>query len=581
MVYQLSEKNQILVALFAIVILCAGKLFKDYLFRQGYIEGLQVTTETTTQLRRKHVNDTKLSSNENITSATTRNTVTASLDFLVKLGEDMVKSSSISNVLVVNCPNDFAGVVTLPANLSTSNVFVSVTGATLTPGFNNRDITFTLASDSTIKKDTLIKITISGISIIPSVNSSDIPPSTNTDIDFTVSLKVSSVGAVKETTRRTVRILPALEGTASDFVSPTAATSGEIQGAINGINTRLADATSNGPSRSEKEYLLKARSALVTLLASTYGTVKEAGQVFDSEALYEAQRTAIDFIKNEKERAKNNAEALKQDNTNKRRMAQINTYYTRNYEANTEVMKNIIFVSIAIIVLAVLRNKELIPSSIATLGVIFVLTLGGIVIGKQVIDIMWRDDHDFDKYNWAFNEDEVNRKQLVQQNADPSNLSEMGMGMAPCYGPGCCDVGTTWDNSAKKCIPGVGRIYDSSAKWTSAANGTVTISFKSKNALSSSPTADKVYITLPDGLFTTMSTTTAPSGFSWTNPSVTAPIELTVTTSIAADTAITIALTGLTISTSQYSISKTLKVKTSKDISEVPIEITDIPPTIR
>jgi hypothetical protein len=580
MVYQLSEKNQILVALFAIVVLCAGKLFKDYLFRQGYIEGLQVTTERSTQLRRKHVNNTGMNQ-QAVTTATTDNTVSASLDFLVTLGVDMVKSTSVSNVLVVTCPADVAEVVTLPSTLS-SNVSATVTGATFAaPSISGRVVTFALSADGTIRSGSVIKITISGISIIPSVNSSATPPSNNTDINFTLALKVSSGGADKEpSVTRTVRILPALGGTSSDYVSPTAATSVEIQDAINGINARLAVTGNTGPSREEREYLLKARSALVTLLASTYGTVKEAGQVFDSDALYEAQRTAIDFIKNEKERAKNNAEALKQDNTNKRRMAQINTYYTRNYEANTEVMKNIIFVSIAIIVLAVLRNKELIPSSIATLGVIFVLTLGGIVIGKQVIDIMWRDDHDFDKYNWAFNEDEVNRKQLVQQNADPSNLSEMGMGMAPCYGPGCCHVGTTWDNSAKKCVPSVGRIYDSSAKWTSAANGTVTISFKSKSALSSSATADKVYITLPDGLFTTMSTT-APSGFTWTNPSVTAPIELTVTTTIAADTEITIALTGLTISTSQYSISKTLKVKTSKDISEVPIEITDIPLTIK
>lgn len=576
MVYQLSEKNQILVALFAIVILCAGKLFKDYLFRQGYIEGLQVTTETSTQLRRKHINNTGMNAAA-ITNAITTNTFTASLDFLVILGEDMVKSSSVSNVLVINCPSDVGGVVTLPATLSTSNVSTSVTNAILTPTFSNRDITFALASNGTIKKDTLIKITISGISIIPSESSSNTPPSTITDIKFTIALKVSSGGADKETTDRTVRILPALAGTENDFVSPTAATSVEIQDAINGINTRLADSSINGPSRTEKEYLLKARSALVTLLASTYGTVKEAGQVFDSEALYEAQRTAIDFIKNEKERAKNNADSLKQDNTNKRRMAQINTYYTRNYEANTEVMKNIIFVSIALIVLAVLRNKDLVPSSIATLGVIFVLTLGGIVIGKQVIDIMWRDDHDFDKYNWAFNEDEVNRKQLVQQNADPSNLSEMGMGMAPCYGPGCCDIGTTWDNSAKKCIPSVGRIYEGSAKWSSAANGTVTITFKSKSALSSTSPADQVFITLPDGLFTTMNTASAPNGFSWNNPSVRSQIVLTVTTSINADSNISIALTGLTLATSQYSISKTLKVKTSKDISEVPIEIKDIP----
>ena len=570
MVYQLSEKNQILVALFAIVILCAGKLFKDYLFRQGYIEGLQVTTETSTQLRRKHFNNTNMNDGA-IASATTTNTVTASLDFLVKLGEDMVKSTnpSISNVLVVTCPNDVASVVTLPSSLSTLNVSSSVTGATLTPTFSSRVITFALASDSTIKKDTLIKITISGISIIPSVNNSDIPPSTNTDIIFTVALKVSSGGADKETTSRTVRILPALAGTASDFVSPTAATSGEIQEAINGINTRLSV---RGVTLQEREYLLKARSALVTLLASTYGTVKEAGQVFDSEALYEAQRTAIDFIKTEKIRAKNNADALKQDNLNKRRMAQINTYYTRNYEANTEVMKNIIFVSIALIILAVLRNKELIPSSIATLGVIFVLTLGGIVIGKQVIDIMWRDDHDFDKYNWAFNEDELNRKQLLQQNADPSNLSEMGMGMAPCYGPGCCDVGTTWDANLKKCIPGAGgRVTEGTATWTSANGGTLTISsLKVKTALSN---GDAITIDIPSGLFSGTPSLTSHAKLTPSTLVSSGVSTLTVSTgNYSADEVIAdIVITNLTPMTTPFS--KTIKVKTTTDINFVGIDV--------
>jgi len=123
----------------------------------------------------------------------------------------------------------------------------------------------------------------------------------------------------------------------------------------------------------------------------------------------------------------------------------------------------------------------------------------------------------------------------------------------------------------------VGRIYEGSAKWSSAANGTVTITFKSKSALSSTSPADQVFITLPNGLFTTMNTASAPNGFSWNNPSVGSQIVLTVTTSINADSNISIALTGLNLATSQYSISKTLKVKTSKDISEVPIEIKDIP----
>lgn len=217
------------------------------------------------------------------------------------------------------------------------------------------------------------------------------------------------------------------------------------------IRTALASINASLAQKPDDAVLIKARSALVNVLAYTYGTIKEAGKVFDSDALYEAQKTAIDFIAKEKERAKNNAQTLSQDNTNKRRMAQINTYYTRNYEANTEVMKNIIYVSVSLIVLAVLRNKELIPASISTLGVIFILTMGGIVIGKQVFDIMRRNDHEFDKYDWNFNEDDMNKK-FVQPSSDPSKLIDLGMSGA-CYGPGCCDAGTTWNAGRGLCAP--------------------------------------------------------------------------------------------------------------------------------
>jgi hypothetical protein len=254
----------------------------------------------------------------------------------------------------------------------------------------------------------------------------------------------------------------------------------EIESAINTINTRLVNA-----SIAEATDLRKVQSALVTVLAYTYGTVKQAGSVFNSQALYDAQKTAIDFIKKEKKRAEKSANDLKQDNLNKRRMAQINTYYTQNYEANTEIMKNIIFLSIALMALAVLRKKELIPDSISTLGVIFVLTLGGIVIGQQAYDIVRRNDHDFNKYDWNFNEEQMNKKHITQMSDDPANLSDMGMGMAPCYGPGCCHVGTKWNETEKKCIP------SGTANWVS---NTLTINVYLMNAL---VTGDKITITLP------------------------------------------------------------------------------------
>ncbi len=537
----MSEKNQILIALFGIVVLCAGKLFKDYLFRSGYIEGMQVTTETSTQLRR---------------NATGGANVSAEVYLLVTLEKDLTPPQTLQVSWAGNSAND----VTTSTTASDYNATVvsGTTSSTLANSGSGSPVTFT--PSATIKAGSKVKISVKGITIYPGTISTS-------KLTFTI-----TPGNGEDAVPREFKILAPLASGDNQYLASPSATSSEIQSAITGINTRLA--SSVGVTDAERESLLKARSALVTLLATTYGTVKEAGQVFDSDALYEAQRTAMDFIKKEKARAANNATALKQDNSNKRRMAQVNTYYTRNYEANTEVMKNIIYVSVALIVLAILRNKELIPASISTLGVIFILTMGGIVIGKQVFDIIRRNDHDFDKYDWNFNEDELNRKQLLQQNADPANLSEMGMGMAPCYGPGCCDIGTSWDNTATKCIPGAGGRVSGIASWATGTNS-LTISLNVSNALAA---GDVITVTLPDGLFSgtpSLTTNTALTGTTLTTSVSTLTVNGSQTV-IAGGAVPNIVLTGMNVSPSAYTLSKQIKVKTTKDINEVGISITGI-----
>jgi hypothetical protein len=546
MVYQLSEKNQILVALFAIVVLCAGKLFKDYLFRRGYVEGMLVTTETSTQLRRK----------------TSGNNV-AELYLVATLEKDLTTTQTIQLSWDVT-PSSNSDVTTSTTYGSSGDYIAVVvsgtTNATLSPG-SSSPITFT--PSETIKKGSKIRITVKNVTI--SQGSTE-----GSKLTFTIT---PSNGESPQS--REFKILVA-ESANTQYSSPYQGTTAEIKAAITDINTRLGGSI----SEDERTNLLKARSALVTLLASTYGTIKEAGQVFESNALYEAQRTAIKFIDTEKKRAAVNADSLKQDNMNKRRMAQINTYYTKNYEANTEVMKNIIFISVALIILAILRNKELIPASINTLGIIFVLTLGGIVVGKQVFDIIRRNDHDFDKYDWNFNEDEMNRKQLLQQNSDPANLSDMGMGMAPCYGPGCCDVGTTWNKEAKKCIPSLPGL-SGTAVWRTSG-GTLTLSLKVTTDLILN---DTITITLPQGLFTGSSLTLTGSNFSVSGAAIStiAPFILAITqagvnayTSSNTKMLPDIVITGLSVIPSDYDAtrSKILKVKSSKDVNEVGIPIT-------
>ena len=515
--YQLSEKNQILVALFAIVVLCAGKLFKDYLYRGGYVEGLTSRLVSNQELVRSGLDQPGIT-----------------LILKVTLGDALSSGGTIT----VTWPSDKGitmGDVNTVSNYTITGGSFGLPSVSINTGTKIGTLLFT--ASNAVNKDTILTITMINIQIDADPNSKGI-----SDFSFTTTIKTTSTAQSSTPVRTPVIVMGAGVEDSPDYIK-------EIESAIETINTRIA-ATLDSTIQDE---LRKVQTALVTVLAYTYGTVKQAGNVFSSQELYDAQKTAIDFIRKEKERAKKNADSLSDDNMNKRRMAQINTYYTRNYEANTEVMKNIIFLSVALIALAVLRKKELIPDSISTLGVIFVLTLGGIVIGQQAYDIIRRNDHDFDKYDWNFNEEEMNKKHITQMSDDPANLSELGMGMAPCYGPGCCNVGTKWNESAKKCIP------TGTASWVLGTPNTLFINVYITNALVAE---DTINVTLPTGVFNGTPSTGSTS----------LPFDITPGPKTAGSI-YTFAITGMGVVTGQTAQGSIIKVKTTKDPSELSIMI--------
>ena len=538
MAYQMNKDTKILLVLLAVVVLCSAKLFKDYLYRNRYVEGMTVVSqESNVQLRRP-----------------TEGSITADIMFTISLGADLPVSGTSKLAISWAGTAAAAGDVVLPTDGGSYTAAAS--GYTIpspTATVSASPATFGYPSQP-VPRGTKVVVTVKGVTI----NSKSTATGAET-INFTIA------AGTTDTTTIAVKILPQTAN-ASTYTSSasTNASVQEIQDTIMTINARLAPGVTPPPNQIEVENLIKVRSALIALLASTYGTIKEAGQVFESGALYEAQKTAIDFISKEKARAASNADLLSSDNLNKRRMAQINTYYTRNYEANTDVMKNVIYVSIAMIILAVLRKKELIPGSISTLGVIFILTMGGIIIGGQVFDIMRRNDHDFDKYDWNFNEDQLNKQKLIQMNSDPANLSDMGIGGAPCYGASCCDAGTVWDPTGARCVPG-SRISGSST-WA-AETKTLTVTLTTSTGLVS---GDSVTVKLPPGLFsrTNPSARSQASGSSLTYDTTNSSDDshvLTASGSISAGT-ITITITGLSVNESaKYGSTKVITAFTSKE----------------
>jgi hypothetical protein len=227
-------------------------------------------------------------------------------------------------------------------------------------------------------------------------------------------------------------------------------------------------------------------------------------------------------------------------------------------------MKNIIFVSVGLIIMAILRNKQLIPDSISTLGVILILTLGGIAIGTQVFDIMRRNDHDFDKYDWNFNEDEMKRLQDNQRYSDPYDLSALGTGMAQCYGPACCFDGTKWNETAKKCV---------SVGFASHSGTTLTIQL---NVLKEITSGDKITVTLPTG-FGLSGSNTINVGTGTATGTVRTDASFDITGATAAvNTVLTISISGMTYTTPTPSPSKMLTIKTTSEPADSKILIMGI-----
>jgi hypothetical protein len=142
----------------------------------------------------------------------------------------------------------------------------------------------------------------------------------------------------------------------------------------------------------------------------------------------------------------------------------------------------------------------------------------------------------------------------------------MGMGMAPCYGPGCCNIGTKWNESDKKCVP-VGAVF-TPAGANNNPPSTLTININIKEALAAS---DKITLTLPSGFTGASPTLSGGSG----TVSLTAPFEVSLSAAINANTIHTITITGLTAPPAN-SADKTLKVSTTKEPTQGSIYIMGI-----
>lgn len=182
------------------------------------------------------------------------------------------------------------------------------------------------------------------------------------------------------------------------------------------------------------------------------------------------QLTVLGVVNAELDNARAHLRELEAARTGKVRMAEINTYYGKRYRAHGDLMKLLVMVCLPIMVIVVLQKRGLIPSKIANPLLVLIVAIAVILVGMRVWDLSWRNNMNYDEYDWAWDPD-ANDPTVIQYDIQALKTSDVGRTIAKgvektaaavgkelefCVGGRCCGRGTYYDHKKGTCVPSDG-----------------------------------------------------------------------------------------------------------------------------
>jgi hypothetical protein len=164
---------------------------------------------------------------------------------------------------------------------------------------------------------------------------------------------------------------------------------------------------------------------------------------------YDEQSTAVAVVEKELDNAKARLASMQDDKNNKMRYIGVNTYYGKQYDAHSHIMKIIIFMCIPIIIISILSNKGIIPPTIAAIVSAVIVAIGILFLFKNIVSIFNRDNMNYDRFDWSFDPSDA-----PTSDSEPDDSSVPWASKAPgtCIGQDCCDQGATYDSDQNICI---------------------------------------------------------------------------------------------------------------------------------
>lgn len=236
----------------------------------------------------------------------------------------------------------------------------------------------------------------------------------------------------------------------------------------------------------QQQQIIDKISQLSTMRVNLYQTLSGTNTFFQgalesSTGTLQSQTAAISIVENELNQAKQRLDALEIEKNNKIRLVEINDYYSDKYAEHSKLMKIFIITLIPIIILAILKNKDILPNGIFITLVVIICFISLYYCSKIYTSIIMRDNMNYQEYNWTFNPNMVSTTTTSSTTSSDPWLSTASSNAGICIGQECCADGLTWDASLNQCtstfstmVSGTGISTSSSGSTTSATETFIT-----------------------------------------------------------------------------------------------------------
>jgi hypothetical protein len=159
------------------------------------------------------------------------------------------------------------------------------------------------------------------------------------------------------------------------------------------------------------------------------------------------------MLNNEKQNDFENVyEKINQQNTDKMRKIEINTYYDKAYKEYINILQIIIFACVILVPIVIANKNSLLPNNITNILVVSIIFLTIIYIISKFMDIYMRDNKDFDKIQIPYDREAVKKQASGELTRKNNLLSTFAL---TCIGADCCP-GTSgaliYDATKNRCV---------------------------------------------------------------------------------------------------------------------------------